>query len=112
VNGKQIGLSLVLADFAALTAYAVYQHGYVGFFEIMFANSVTWTALADLTIALSLVLAWMWQDSRERNVSFFPYAVLTLTLGSVGPLVYLIRRLGEPHPARSPARAMAAARSA
>ena len=110
MNGKQIGLSLVLADFAALTAYAVYQHGYVGFFEIMMANSVTWTAFADLTIALSLILAWMWQDARQRDVSFLPYAVLTLTLGSVGPLLYLIRRVGDTHPERTPARAMAAAR--
>lgn len=110
MNGKQIGLSVVLADFVALTAYAVYQHGYVGFFEIILANAAGWTALADLTIALSLVLAWMWQDSRERNVSFFPYAVLTVALGSVGPLAYLIRRLGEPQAAKTRAPAMAPAR--
>ena len=110
MNGKQIGLSLVLADFAALTAYAVYQHGYIGFFEIILANSVGWTALADLTISLSLILAWMWQDARERNVSFFPYAVLTLVLGSVGPLLYLIRRLGEPRTATTRAAVLATAR--
>jgi uncharacterized protein DUF2834 len=112
MNGKQIGLSLVLADFAALTAYAVYQHGYVGFFAIMMANSATWTALADLTISLSLVLAWMWQDARERNVSFLPYAVATLLLGSIGPLAYLIVRAGEPSTVAAPGRAVAAARLA
>src|SRR5438270_460258 len=35
MNAKQIGLSVVLADFAALTAYAVYQYGLIGFFAIM-----------------------------------------------------------------------------
>ena len=34
MNAKQIGLSVLLADFLALTAYAVYQYGYIGFFEL------------------------------------------------------------------------------
>ena len=34
MNAKQIVLSVVLADFAALTAYAVYQYGLVGFFAV------------------------------------------------------------------------------
>jgi len=112
MNAKQIGLSVVLADFAALTAYAVYQYGLVGFFEIMSANAATLTALADLTIALSLVLVWMWNDARERNAAFFPYAVLTLVLGSVGPLLYLIVRSGEERVARRQALQPASARSA
>jgi len=112
MNAKQIGLSVVLADFAALTAYAVYQYGLVGFFEIMSANAATLTALADLTIALSLVLVWMWNDARERNAAFFPYAVLTLVLGSVGPLLYLIVRSGEEQVARRQALQPASARSA
>jgi hypothetical protein len=95
MNAKQIGLSFVLADFAALTAYAVYQHGFVGVFELLTANAATWLAFADLTIALSLVLAWMWNDARERGAAFVPFAVLTLALGSVGPLLYLILRFGD-----------------
>jgi uncharacterized protein DUF2834 len=112
MNAKQIGLSVVLADFAGLTAYAAYQYGFVGFFEIMVANAATLTALADLTIALSLVLAWMWNDARERNAVFFPYAVLTLILGSVGPLLYLIVRFGEERVARRQGVTPATARSA
>jgi len=112
MNGKQIALSVVLADFAALTAYAVYHYGLVGFFEIMATNAVTLTALADLTIALSLVLVWMWNDARQRNAAFVPYAVLTLFLGSVGPLLYLIVRLGEERAARRQGLQPAAARSA
>ena len=94
MNGKQLGLSVVLAAFAALNAYVVYEYGYVGFFQLVLANAATVAALVDLTIALSLVTLWMWQDARERGMSPLPYAVLTLTLGSIGPLLYLIRREG------------------
>ncbi len=113
MNGKQIALSVVLADFAALTAYAVYQYGYLGVFAILMANSATWLAIVDLTIALTMVLAWMWNDARERGTSFVPYAVLTLVFGSVGPLLYLIRRFGNETVARQAVlRGSPAARSA
>lgn len=101
MNGKQIGLSLILVGFLALNAEVIYQYGYIGFFEAEFANLATIAAFVDLTIALSLILAWMWRDASERGVSFLPYLILTATLGSVGPLLYLIRRAqGETaHPA-------------
>ncbi len=92
MNWKQIGLTLVLADFAALNAYVVYQYGYVGFWELVLANAATTAAVVDLVIALGLVSVWMWQDARDRGWSVLPYLVLTAFFGSVGPLVYLIRR--------------------
>jgi hypothetical protein len=109
-QAKKIFLGLVLADFAALTGWAVYVHGYAGFFELVGANLATVTVLVDLCIALSLVTLWMWNDARERGVSPIPYVVLTLTLGSIGPLLYLIRREGAvrasaPRLAERPARA-------
>jgi hypothetical protein len=109
MNAKQIILGLVLLDFTGLTAYAVYSYGFAGFFEAVTANVATICAFADLVIALSLIVAWMWQDARDRGWSPMPYVLLTLGLGSVGPLVYLIRReANEPaaetalsaHPAR------------
>lgn len=95
MNEKQIGLSVVLVAFTGLTAVAVYEYGYIGFFEALLSNRVGWTALADLAIALMLVLAWMQRDARETGMSVLPYVVLTLALGSVGPLLYLIRREGR-----------------
>jgi hypothetical protein len=94
MNGKQLGLGLVLADFSALTAYAVYQYGFVGVYEIVFSNAVTITLFADLCIALTMVLAWMWRDARDRGWNVVPYALLLLAFGSVGPLLYLMRRVG------------------
>jgi len=95
MNKKQIALAVVLADFSALTAYALVQYGVVGIFDLALANAATVTLLADLTIALSMVMVWMWQDARQHGISPIPYVVLTLGLGSVGPLLYLIRRLGR-----------------
>ena len=95
MNTKQIGLEAVLIGFSALTGYAVYQYGYIGFLEQMVANAATITAFVDLTIALSLVLLWMWQDARKQGIPSLPYIVLTFTLGSIGPLLYLIRRFGK-----------------
>ncbi len=92
MNKRQLLLALVLADFLALNAYVIYQYGYIGFFALVLANSATVAALVDLTIALSLITWWMVRDARDRGITWLPYVLLTLTLGSVGPLAYLIHR--------------------
>ena len=51
-----------------------------------------WELDRFIAIALSLIIAWMWQDARERGVSAMPYVLLTLGFGSVGPLLYLLLR--------------------
>jgi hypothetical protein len=96
MKAKHVALEVALIGFTALTAYAVYQHGYVNFFEEMLTTSlVTITSFVDLSIALGLILLWLWQDARGRNISPLPYVILTFALGSVGPLLYLIRRDGR-----------------
>jgi Terpene cyclase DEP1 len=92
MNWKLVGLWVVLADFAALTAYAVWQFGIVGLFDAAFANVATVTLFTDLVISLSLVSLWMIGDARQRGTTALPYVVTTLLLGSIGPLLYLIRR--------------------
>ena len=92
MNARQLGLSLVLLGFAGFEAYAVWEHGYVGVFQLILANTATTVAFVDLTIALGLVSVWMVLDARERGISAVPYLVVTLALGSIGPLAYLIRR--------------------
>jgi hypothetical protein len=89
----QILLGIVLAVFGFETAWAIEQFGYVGFFEnLLSAGFPTLLVAFDLVIALGLVAAWMWNDARERGATLWPFLVLTVTLGSVGPLLYLIRR--------------------
>jgi len=98
MNAAQIGVEVILIAFSIFSGYVVYQYGYIGLFEQGLANAATIQIFLDLTIALSLVLLWIWQDARKQGLSPFPYVVLTLTLGSIGPLLYLIRRFGKtPH---------------
>ena len=92
MNLKQLGLGIVLADFAALTGYAVYHHGYLAFFDVQAMNAIQLQILIDLIIALSFVATWMLRDAKARGISAVPFVVITLFLGSIGPLLYLLRR--------------------
>ena len=102
MNIKQIGLAVVLADFVGLTGLTVYNYGYVGTFEAVFSSLVGVLLMTDLVIALSLFLVWMSRDAKQFDISPLPYVVLTFALGSVGPLLYLIRREGRVAAAQQP----------
>ena len=95
MNRKQLTLSAALIVLLAVDAYAVYLYGYIGFFRMVLANFAGVTTLVDLVIALVLVIVWMSDDARERHVWAIPYLILTIVLGSVGPLLYLIRRFSD-----------------
>jgi hypothetical protein len=95
MNRKQLALSAALIVLLASDAYAIYLYGYIGFFQKVLANFAGFTAFLDLAIALVLILVWMGDDARERKVSAIPYILITLALGSVGPLLYLIRRFDD-----------------
>ncbi len=93
MNAKQIGISVLLAGFVGLNVYAVAQHGYVGVFEAALATPAGVAVFVDLCISLSLLaLCWLVPDARDRGLSALPYLVLTVAFGSIGPLIYLIRR--------------------
>jgi hypothetical protein len=57
-----------------------------------------WGVLAtvDLLAALSVGVAWTWMDARQKGLSPWPWALLTLGTGSVGLLGYLARHGGPP----------------
>jgi hypothetical protein len=57
-----------------------------------------WGTLAtiDLLLALVVGLAWMWRDARAKQLSPYPYLLLTLATGSLGLLLYLARHGGAP----------------
>lgn len=83
---------LTLAAFSAGNVYA-FSHG-LDSLVAFFTGADAWTQLAmfDLVIALSLVSVWIHRDARARGESSVPWLVLTWTTGSIGPLVYLLRR--------------------
>ncbi len=92
MNTKQIVLSILLVDFIALTVWAVIEVGFFNIFAGILANPGSIQVGVDLVLACGMIAAWMWVDARKHGLRVAPYLVLTAILGSIGPLVYLIRR--------------------
>lgn len=86
---------LTLALFGVLSGFALWYHGYWGILEPHFQSFGEGQVLADLVIALGLVMVWMWQDARAHGRNPWPWIVATLALGSFSPLVYLLTRKVE-----------------
>ncbi len=85
-------LAVVLLSFAMLTSVALYQHGYWGIVAPHFQSFGAGQVFADLVIALSLCLVWIWQDARASSRNPWPWLAMTVSLGSIGPLVYLLTK--------------------
>ncbi len=83
-------LIAILIPFTALTAYAVYDVGYIGIFDYHRYSSAGWQVIADLVIALLLICTWMIKDAKENNRNVWPWIAITLFTGSFGPLLYLL----------------------
>lgn len=92
MNARQIVFAALALDFLLLTAWVVYQNGYLGTFAELFSSWPGVLASVDLLLALTLVAGWMIADAGKLGLRVAPYLVLTLLLGSFGPLVYLVRR--------------------
>jgi hypothetical protein len=89
---QRLLLVATLALFGALTAAALWQHGYWGILAPHFQSWGGAQVLVDLVIALALVLCWLWRDARASGRNPWPWLVATLLLGSFGPLLYLLTR--------------------
>jgi hypothetical protein len=86
-------LTIVLLLFSALTAAALWHSG--GLSGIVSWHVKSWggaQVLTDLVIALSLFMVWMWRDAKASGRNAWPWLIATLTLGSIGPLLYLLTR--------------------
>ena len=85
-------LVLVLILFGVLSAVALWQHGYLGILVPEFQTTAGMQVLADLVIALGLFIVWMWHDANTTGRNPWPWVFVTLTIGSFGPLLYLLTR--------------------
>jgi hypothetical protein len=92
MNFRAFLLFDVLVAFLVFTLWVIASVGYVGFFQQTLSSPVGIQLFVDLVIALTFVLVWMRSDSKATGVPLAPYVVLTLVLGSVGPLSYLLHR--------------------
>ena len=85
-------LIVTLILFGALTAVALWIHGFWGILAPHFQSFGAGQVFTDLVIALTLVTIWMWRDARASGRAIWPWIVLTLVAGSFGPLIYLLTR--------------------
>ncbi len=85
-------LVIVLILFGALSAVALWQHGFWGIVAPHFQSFGAGQVFADLVIALTLVMVWMWHDAKATGRNAWPWIVATLLVGSFSPLVYLLTR--------------------
>lgn len=92
MNWKTILIAIVLIDFALLSAYAMFEVGYLGIWQAGLASWGAVQLLVDLVILAGLAALWIVVDARARGVNPWPYVLITFAAGSFGPLAYLLRR--------------------
>lgn len=92
MSARVVALFVVIALFGALSARALLEVGYLGLFTAQLQGWGTGQVLADLVIMGLLACLWMVPDAKQRGLSAWPFVLLTVTLGSFGPLFYLVLR--------------------
>lgn len=90
MSAKALLLIAVILAFGALSALALVEHGYLGIFAFHFTSSAGMQVLSDLVIVCALAMIWMLLDARRTGRRVWPFLVMTVTLGSFGPLLYLL----------------------
>lgn len=83
-------LIITLIILSVITALALKYDGLMGIFAPNFQSFGEFQVFFDLVIALGLFLVWMWRDAKTAGRNPLPWLVLTLAMGSFGPLMYLI----------------------
>ena len=84
-------LIFVLVVFSALTGYTlVHYGGLFAWLSFYTRDPASWQVVADLIIAMSLLLVFIRRDAQANGRPFVPWAVFCLVVGSFGPLLYFI----------------------
>ncbi len=85
-------LIVVQIGFLALTGYVIVEYGFPGFYREVTQNAATLLCFVDLAIALVLIMIWMFRDAKKHGRNPLLYALITISIGSAGPLFYLLGR--------------------
>lgn len=80
---------VLLIPFTALTIYTVMDVGYIGIFTYLLPSPAGWQVGIDLVIGMILILCWLVPNARNKGRNPWPWVLITLCLGSIGPLSYL-----------------------
>lgn len=80
---------IILIPFSLLSVYVVFKVGYIGILDYHRHSPAGWQVFADLVIACILCLSWLIPEAKRAGRNPWPFVVITLFLGSFGPLFYL-----------------------
>lgn len=83
-------LWLVATSFSAFSLWVVMQIGLLGIWQGGIANLGGLQITVDLVIACTIGVGFIARDCRARGQAWWPWALLTLALGSIGLLAYLL----------------------
>ena len=83
-------VAMLLAPFALYSFAVMFAIGYDGIWLDGLASPGSRQILADLTVMAILACTWLAADARRSGRKAWPWVLMTLTCGSLGPLVYLL----------------------
>jgi len=81
---------VLVVPFVLLTLYTIHKVGYLGIFEYQFLSPAGWQVGADLVIACMLLLSWIIPEAKRKGRNPWPFVLITVVLGSIGPLLYIL----------------------
>lgn len=81
---------LVALAFGAFSLWVLLQVGYLGIWQGGLANPGSTQITIDLVIACAFGMGVVVRDCRAQGRAWWPWVVLTLGLGSLGLLAYLL----------------------
>lgn len=82
----------ILAAFTVFSLWVVHGYGYTGFLSLAAREPWALQMLIDLALALVIAVRWLRADARARGIVAWPYVVIAVFLGSIGILLYVVRR--------------------
>ena len=92
MSGRLIAVFAAILVLGYITVMALMNGGIEGIVVPHFQSWGAGQVFADLVISLLICLFFISQDAPARGLPVWPFVVLTLALGSFGPLAYLVMR--------------------
>ena len=89
---RLIVLASLFVVFTTYTVSVMVAHGHDGFLTLAGQEPWAMQLLLDLLLMLGLFVAWLVPDAKAHKLPVWPYVLLTLVMGSMGALVYLVHR--------------------
>ncbi len=89
---RLIALSTAFVIFTAYTVSVMISRGILGFVTLAAAEPWGMQLLLDLLVMLTLFALWVFRDAPAHGLPRWLYVILTLTMGSMGALAYLVHR--------------------